>query len=74
MNCITTKIKTSITVLLGQEMRNIGSYKKKTKNGFEQEIYRYQAQNFHGCPLRGLCHKFKYNRIIERNYHIIRLK
>lgn len=59
---------------MGQEMINIGSYKKKTKNGFEQELHRYQAQNCKGCPLRSLCHKSKSNRIIERNYNLIRLK
>jgi len=59
---------------MGQAMTNIGSYKKQTKNKFTQEIHRYQAQNCRGCPLRGLCHKSKYNRIIERNYNLIRLK
>ncbi len=59
---------------MGQAMTNIGSYKKETKNGFEQTITRYQAQNCKGCPIRGLCHKSKYNRIIERNYNLIRLK
>jgi transposase len=59
---------------MGQTMRNIGSYKKKTKNGFEQELHKYQAQNCNGCPLRSLCHKSKYNRVIERNYNLIRLK
>jgi len=59
---------------MGQAMTHIGSYKKKTKNGFEQELHRYQAQNCDGCPLRSLCHKSKYNRIIERNYNLIRLK
>ena len=59
---------------MGQAMTNIGSYKKKTKNDFEQELHRYQAQNGNGCPLRSLCHKSKYNRIIERNYNLIRLK
>jgi transposase len=59
---------------MGQAMTNIGSYKKKTKNGFEQEFHRYQAQNCKGCPLRSLCHKSKTNRIIERNYNLIRLK
>lgn len=59
---------------MGQAMTNIGSYKKKTKNGFEQEIHRYQAQNCNGCSLRSLCHKSKYNRIIECNYNLIRLK
>ena len=59
---------------MGQAMANIGSYKKKTKIGFEQTITRYQAQNCKGCPLRSLCHKAKYNRIIERNYNLMRLK
>jgi hypothetical protein len=59
---------------MGQAMTNIGSYKKRTQNGFEQEIYRYQAQNCQGCSLRSLCHKSKDNRIIERNYNLIRLK
>ncbi len=59
---------------MGQAMKNIGSYKRKTKNNFEQTITRYQAQNCKGCPLRSLCHKSKDNRIIERNYNLIRLK
>lgn len=59
---------------MGQEMKNIGTYKRDTKNGFTQEIHRYQAQNCKGCALRSLCHKSKYNRIIERNYNLIRLK
>ena len=59
---------------MGQAMNHIGSYKKKTKNGFEQELHLYQAQNCKSCPLRSLCHKSKYNRIIERNYNLIRLK
>ncbi|NJX17670.1 hypothetical protein HC176_19595, partial [Tamlana crocina] len=36
-------------------MTNIGTCKRETKNGFEQEIHRYQAQNCQGCPLRSLC-------------------
>ena len=59
---------------MGQAMTNIGSYKKKTKNGFAQTIHRYRAQNCNGCPLRSLCHKSKDNRIIERNYNLMRLK
>ena len=59
---------------MGQAMNNIGSYRKKTKTGFEQTVMRYQAQNCKGCPLRCLCHKSKTNRIIERNYNLIRLK
>jgi len=59
---------------MGQAMSKTGIHKKKTKNGFEQTIHSYQAQNCNGCPLRGLCHKAKANRIIERNYNLIRLK
>ena len=59
---------------MGQAMTHIGSYKKKTKNGFEQQLHRYQAQNCKGCPLRSQCHKSKSNRIIERNYDLMRLK
>ena len=59
---------------MGQAMHNIGCYKKKTKNGFEQTITRYQAQNCNGCPLRSPCHKSKHDRIIERNYNLVRLK
>lgn len=59
---------------MGQAMTNIGSYIKKTKTGFKQTITRYQAQNCQGCPLRGLCHKSKHNRIIDRNYNLIQLK
>ena len=59
---------------MGQAMTNIGSYKKKTKTDLEQTITQYQAQNCKGCPLVSLCHKSKYNRIIERNYNLIRLK
>ncbi len=55
-------------------MANIGSYKKKTKNGYLQTYTRYQASNCSGCPLRVCCFKAKGNRIIERNHTLIRLK
>lgn len=59
---------------MGQEMKKNQTYESKTRNGFIQEIHRYQAQNCRGCPLRGSCHKAKGNRIIERNHNLIRLK
>jgi len=59
---------------MGQAMNKINTYENQTKNGFTQEIHRYQAQNCQGCPLRGSCHKAKGNRIIERNHNLIRLK
>ena len=55
-------------------MRKTHTCQSKTKNGFTQEIYRYEAQNCSGCPLRGRCHKANGNRIIERNHNLIRLK
>lgn len=59
---------------MGQAMPCIGSYQKKTANGYTQTIHRYQATNCNGCPLRSLCHKAKDNRIVERNHNLIRLK
>jgi len=59
---------------MGQAMQNIGSYQKETKAGFTQTVHRYQAKNCNGCSLRSLCHKSKTNRIIERNYNLMRLK
>jgi len=59
---------------MGQQMKKIASYKKKTDTGFEQEYSRYQAKNCESCPLRGVCHKGKDNRIIDVNHELIRLK
>ena len=53
---------------IGQAMQNIGSYQSKTKTGFTQTITRYQATNCNACPLRGICHQSKGNRIIEINH------
>lgn len=59
---------------MAQTMNLIGISKRTTKNGFTQEVKRYQARNCQGCPLRGLCHKAEGNRIIERNFNLMRLK
>jgi transposase len=59
---------------MGQALKNIGSYQRETKTGYTQTITRYQASNCHGCPLRGRCNKAKGNRIVERNYNLIRHK
>jgi transposase len=59
---------------MGQAMTNIGTYERETANGFKQLVNRYQAQNCNGCSLRSQCHKMKDNRIIDRNYNLIRLK
>ncbi len=59
---------------MGQSMHYIGDSKKKTSTGFEQTYRRYQAKNCHTCPLNGVCHKSKGNRIIEINVNLNRLK
>lgn len=50
-------------------MENIGTYTKKNDNGFEQTISIYKAKNCNGCPLRGVCHNSKDNRIIKVNHN-----
>ena len=59
---------------MGQAMENIGTFQRKTANGYIQTIDAYQAKNCKGCPIRSLCHKSKTNRIIERNHNLVRLK
>jgi transposase len=59
---------------IGQHMQNISTHQIKTKTGFRQTISRYQAKNCNGCPLRGACHKSKYNRIIEVNHALNRYR
>ncbi len=59
---------------MGQPMRNIGTQRKTTKTGFEQQVTRYQAVRCSGCPLRGACFKAKTDRIIEINYNKERLR
>lgn len=59
---------------MGQQMNCIEQATRKTKTGYLQQVKKYQAQNCRGCPLRGMCHKAKGDRIIERNHNLIRLK
>jgi transposase len=59
---------------MGQHMNNIGTHTKKTSNGFEQTITKYEAANCNGCPMRGVCHKSSRNRIVEINHNLRRLK
>lgn len=59
---------------MGQQMCYIGDSKRKTTTGFVQTSRRYQARNCAGCPLNGVCHRSKGNRIIEVNENLNRLK
>jgi hypothetical protein len=51
-------------------MCKIGSLTKTTSTGFTGQITRYQAASCSNCPLRGVCHKNKNNRIIEVNHNL----
>jgi len=55
-------------------MNNIGTHIQKTSTGFKQTITNYQAKNCSTCPLNGVCHKSKGNRIISINYNLNKLK
>jgi transposase len=50
---------------MGQEMKSIGQYDIKSEAGYVRRIEKYQAKNCSQCPLNGICHKSKTNRIIE---------
>lgn len=53
---------------MGQKMRFIRQDKRYTANNYEQTLSVYRATRCKGCPLRGQCHKSKYNRQIEVNH------
>lgn len=59
---------------MGQKLINTGSSKRKSDLGYISIVNHYQAQNCQGCTLRGLCHKSKYNRMIEVNHKLNRCK
>lgn len=59
---------------MGQRLTNIGTKKSKSDLGYISTVTRYQAKNCQGCPLRGLCHQSKTNRIIEINYKLQQYK
>jgi transposase len=62
--------KDCYTCPMGQPMYYIGDATRKTSTGFEQTSRRYQAINCTNCPLNGICHKSKYNRVIEINVRL----
>ena len=59
---------------MGQRMNKVYGRKSTTKSGYKQTSSVYQAQNCQSCPLRVLCHRSKYNRKVERNHSLERLK
>ena len=59
---------------MGQSMDYIGDSTKRTSTGFVQTYRGYRAKNCSNCPLNGVCHKSKGNRVIEINVNLNRLK
>jgi len=59
---------------IGQHMTSIGFFKRITTTGFVQEIKKYKAINCANCPLNGVCHKSKGDRVIEINHNLNTLK
>ena len=50
---------------MGQKMEKIGQRERKSENNYTRKISLYQARNCNGCPIRGVCHNQKNNRIVE---------
>lgn len=50
---------------MGQKMKKIGERIKKSENNYSKKMVLYQAINCNGCPVRGVCHNQKGNRIIS---------
>ena len=59
---------------MGQRMENTGTGKKKTDNGYITVLYYYKAKNCKNCPLRGICHNAKEERVITFNKRLKQLK
>lgn len=59
---------------MGQHMEKINEAKRSSSNGYQANVSRYQAKRCQGCPLGGMCHKSKGNRILEINYRLKELK
>lgn len=59
---------------MGQRMERKGTGKRVSTNGYEAAVVYYEARRCEGCPLRGMCHKGKGNRLIEVNHRLNELK
>jgi transposase len=55
---------------MGERMVNTGTKKSKSDLGYIPTVTRCQARNCTGCPLRGLCHESKTNRVMEVDYKL----
>lgn len=59
---------------MGQRMECTGQGKRVSTNGYESQIFYYQAKRCQDCPLRGMCHKAEGNRVIQVNHRLNHLR
>jgi hypothetical protein len=62
------------TCPMGQRMDFIGLKKEKSDAGYEKIYSLYKAKNCTNCPVRGVCHQAKDERIIAINHRLNELK
>ena len=53
---------------MGQHLVHVGDFISTSDLGYKSLVSKYKAQNCEGCPLRGMCHKGKSDRVIEVNH------
>jgi transposase len=59
---------------MGQKMNYIGTYTRKSDNGFVQQYKNYQAIRCDGCPLRTDCNKTDRTKILAVNQNLTNYK
>ena len=59
---------------MGQKLLRCGTGIRKSETGFESEISYYKARNCNNCPMRGMCHDSKDDRVITVNHELNRYK
>ncbi len=53
---------------MGQHLTLQRISNEKTSTGYEHQVHYYQARRCEGCPLRGMCHSAKTDRILKINH------
>ncbi|QQS39717.1 MAG: IS1182 family transposase [Acidobacteriota bacterium] len=56
----------------GKPMDYIGDKERTSAGGYLQRSRLYKAVNCRGCPMRGPCHKAEGDRVVERNFNLIK--
>jgi len=59
---------------MGQRMEKYREGRKLSGNGYVSQISYYRAKRCEGCPMRGMCHSSKENRIIMVNHRLNELR